>query len=101
MGLFRFTIASLLGLVCFVAVAFAALRRADGLWDSALFTLTLGILLASVLLAVHRTDRRRAYWLGFALFGWTYLGASLIPPVEARLLTSTGLEYLEARLPGR
>ena len=75
----RFTIASLLGVVLFVAVAFAALRAATDAWDSGVFGLTLGLLLTSVLLAVHRAGGRRAYWLGFALFGGTYLGASLIP----------------------
>ena len=97
----RFTIASLLGLVLFVAVAFAALRRADDLWDSTLFSLTLGLLLASVLLAIHRAESRRAFWLGFALFGGAYLGASLIPPVEARLLTTRALIYLDSKVPGR
>src|SRR4051794_40629852 len=65
MRLFRFTIANLLGLVLFVAVSFAALRQADNLWDSTAFSLTLGLLLASVLLAIHRTEGRRAFWLGF------------------------------------
>ena len=97
----RFTIASLLGLVFFVAVAFAALRRSDALWDSTLFSLTLGLLLTSVLLAIHRTEGRRAFWLGFALFGGAYLGASLIPPVEARLLTTRALAYLDSQVPGR
>jgi di/tricarboxylate transporter len=53
---FRFTIASLLVLVLFVAVGFAALREASDLWDSGLFTLTLGVLLISTLLATHRAD---------------------------------------------
>ena len=97
----RFTIASLLGLVLFVAVAVAALHRADDLWDSIVFSLTLGLLLASVLLAIHRAESRRAFWLGFALFGGAYLGASLIPPVEARLLTTRALAYLDSKVPGR
>jgi hypothetical protein len=91
MRLIRFTNASLPGLVLFVGIALAALRRADDLWDSALFTLPLGLLPASVLLAIHRAGDRRAFWLDFAVCGWTYIGASLIPPVEARLLTTRGL----------
>jgi hypothetical protein len=98
---FRYSIAGLLGLVLFVAVAFAALRQADALWDSALFSLTLGLLLASVLLTIHRTGRKRAFWLGFALLGWTYLIATLIPPVESRLLTTTGLAHLDSMIPRR
>jgi WD40 repeat protein len=100
MGRFRYSLAGLMGLVLFVAVAFAALRRADDLWDSTIFSLTLGLLVASVLLAIHRAEGRRAYWLGFALFGGAYLGASLIPPAEARLLTTRALVYLDSQLPG-
>jgi hypothetical protein len=98
---FRFSIASLLGLVLFVAVAFAALREANDLWDSGLFTLAVSLLLASVLLAVHRTDRKRAFWLGFALAGGSYLVASLIPPVESRLLTTKMLSYLDTKMADR
>jgi hypothetical protein len=98
---FRFTIASLLGAVLFVALAFAALREATEFWDSAVFSVTLVLLLSSVLLAVHRAARRRAFWLGFSLFGGAYLVASLIPAVESRLLTSSGLVYLDSIIPGR
>jgi hypothetical protein len=98
---FRFNISSLLAVVLFLAVAFAALREATDLWDSGVFTLAAGLLLASVLLAVHRTGRRRAIWSGFALFGGAYLAASLIPPVESRLLTTKALTYLDSKIPGR
>ena len=94
----RFSIASLLGLVLFVAVAVAALREADDLWDTGLFTLAVSLLLASVLLAVHRTDQERAFWLGFALVGWSYLIASLIPQVGSRLLTTKALLYLDSKV---
>jgi hypothetical protein len=97
----RFTIASLLGVVVFVAVAFAALREATDLWDSGVFNLTLLTLLSAVLLATHCTDRKRASWLGFALFGWAYLVASLVPPVESRLLTTKGLAYVDSKLSDR
>jgi hypothetical protein len=98
---FRFTIANLLGLVLLLGVGFAALREATELWDSAVFSTTLGMLSVSVLLATHHADRRRAFWLGFALFGWLYLGASLIPPIESRLLTTGALAQLDSKVPGR
>ena len=101
MRLPRFTIRSLLGVVLFVALAAASLRAADDAWDGCLFGLTSLWLLTAVLLAVHRADRRRAFWLGFALFGWTYLVATLIPPIGSRLLTTKGLVLIESKLPGR
>ncbi len=57
----RFNIANLLVVVLFVAVGFAALRESSDLWDSSIFSLTLGVLLISILLAVHRTETRRAF----------------------------------------
>src|SRR3954453_19092314 len=101
MGRFRFTIASLLALVLFLAVGFAALRGATDTWDCATFSTTLVMLSASILLAVHRADRGRAFWLGCALFGWIYLGASMVPAVVARLATTGVLAYLDSQVPGR
>jgi hypothetical protein len=97
----RFNIANLLVVVLFVAVGFAALRESSDLWDSGLFTLTLTVLLVSVLLAVHRSESRRAFWLGFALFGWGYLALSFVPSIESRLMTAKALAYLDSKIPGR
>jgi hypothetical protein len=97
----RFTIAGLLGVILCVAVAFAALREATDVWDSGLLTLTVGLLLTSILLATHRAGIRRAYWQGFALFGAVYLVASLVPAIEPRLLTTKGLAFVDAKIPGR
>ena len=98
---FRFSIASLLVVVLFVAVGFAALRESSDLWESGVFTLTLAALLISILLAVHRTESRRAFWLGFAVFGWIYLGLSVVPSIESRLMTTKALTYLDSKVPGR
>lgn len=95
----RFSIAGLLGVVLFISVALAALRDSTDAWDSGVLGLTLTILLTAILLAVHRRDRKRAYWLGFALFGWAYLVGSLVPAVESRLPTTRGLAYLHSKLP--
>jgi hypothetical protein len=97
----RITIAGLLGIVAFVAVAFAALREATNPWDSGVFGVILMTLLTSVLLAIHREADRRAYWIGFALFGWAYLSMSLIPSVEARLPTTRMLAIQWENLPRR
>ena len=98
---FRFNIASLLVVVLFVAVGFAALTEANDSWDSGVFTLTLTVLLVSVLLAVHRSEARRAFWIGFALMGSGYLALSLVPSIESRLMTTKGLAYLDSKVPGR
>jgi hypothetical protein len=94
----RFNIASLLLVVSVVAVGVAALRESSDFWDSVLFTLTLGVLLIAMHLAIHRTDKRRAFWLGFGLFGSAYLGLSLIPSIESRLITTKGLSLIDSKV---
>jgi hypothetical protein len=98
MRLPRFSIASILVLVLFVAIGFAALREATDAWDSGMLAATLLALLVAVLLAVHRRDERRAFWMGFALSGWLYLVVSLVPSIESRLPTTRGLVYLGSRV---
>jgi hypothetical protein len=98
MGRFRFSIAGLMGVVVFAGAGVAALREATSLWDSALFTAALATLLVAATLALYRDGRGRAFWLGFALFGSTYLILSLLPTVEPRLLTSRGLHALDAKV---
>ncbi len=98
---FRFNIASLLVVVLILGVAFAALRESSDHWDCGVFTLTLCVLLVSILLAVQRCEARRAFWLGFVLFGWIYLGLSLVPSIESRLITTKALAYLDTKVPGR
>jgi len=101
MSRIRFNIASLLVVVVVFAVGIAALREANEIWDSGLFTLTLGVLLISILIAIHRAESRRAFWIGFALFGTTYLALSLVPSIESRLATTKVLAYLDSKVPGR
>jgi hypothetical protein len=97
----RFNIASLLGVILVFGIGFAALRESSDLWESGVLTLMIGVLLISILLAVHRTESRRAFWLGFALFGWAYMGLTFMPSVESRLVTTRALHYLDSKLPGR
>jgi hypothetical protein len=95
----RFNIASLLLVVLMLSVGFAALRESSDLRDSALFTLTLGVLLVSILLAIHRSESRRAYWMGFSLCGSGYMALSLVTSIESRLMTTKALAYLDSNVP--
>jgi hypothetical protein len=95
---FRFHIASLLGMILFFGVGFAALREATDLWQVGIFTLVILGLLVATLLAIHSTERRRAFWLGFALFGWVSLAATLVPSIESRLITTKALAFLDSKV---
>ena len=98
---FRFHLGTLVIVVLVLALGFAALRESNEPWESGLFTITLAVLLTSILLAIHRTESRQAFWMGFALFGWTYLALSLVPSIESRLATTKALAYLDSKVPGR
>jgi hypothetical protein len=95
---FRFHIGTLLILIIVLSVSFAALRESNDTWDSGVFTLTIGVFLISTLLAIHRTEKRRAFWLGFTLFGAAYLTMSLVPPIESRLITTNLLAYIDSKV---
>jgi hypothetical protein len=97
----RFNIGSLAGFVLLCGVAFAALKESTDLWESGVFSITTLVLLTSVLLAIHRTGARRHFWVGFALFGGCYLALALIPPIEARLISTKALAFLHSKLPGQ
>jgi hypothetical protein len=95
----RFNIGNLLVIVLVLGVGFAALRESIDHWESGSFTLTIGLLLISIILAIHRTEKRRAFWIGFALFGSAYWGLSLVPLIESRLITTQALAYLDSKVP--
>ena len=66
---FRTSVTSLLGAILFLSLALAALLEADDRCAFGLFTLTTGLLLCSVLLAIHRgaagvLDRLRSVRMG-------------------------------------
>jgi hypothetical protein len=76
---FRFSIAHLMTGVLGLGLGFAALRNADRLWASATFTVSMLIISTALVGALVRRGRTRPAWLGFAVFGWTYLLIGILP----------------------
>lgn len=107
---FRFSIRQLLVWTAFVALACVALRNASPTWVAGLLGVTLVVLTAAVPLAIFRIEGNRAFWLGFAFFGWMYVlllayGWSLDPStaqnnplrptaIVTSRLTSSGFERI-------
>jgi hypothetical protein len=69
----RISMASLLGFIAVLALGLAGIKSASSLWTTAASTVTLAMLLGSILAAWQLAGVDRAFWAGFALFGWTYL----------------------------
>ena len=61
---FRFHLGTLVILVLVLGVGFAALRESNEIWDSSIFSITLGVLLISILLAIHRTENEAGILAG-------------------------------------
>ena len=72
---------SILGMMLFVggiSLAFVALRfSTPNVAGSVLLGTLFGLGLA-ILAAIYRRDDRRAFWVGFLVLGWGYLGAALV-----------------------
>lgn len=99
----RFSLATLLVLMLFVAIGCAALVNANDTWRQAIVTLTVITLTVSTLVAVVRRDKFGLTARGFAVAGWIYLILALVPAVGLRneLLTDKALVWLVGRIHGQ
>jgi hypothetical protein len=70
---FRFTLLGALGVVLFVALALAAVTSGTVAWVSAVSLVVLTWLCVAVTGALLRRGEARAFWIGFAVFGWVYM----------------------------
>ncbi len=73
------TLARLMSLIMFIAIGLVALSRPSAGWASAVFTMTLAVMLAALVGAFARRGRSRLMFIGFALFGWCHLAISFGP----------------------
>jgi MFS family permease len=64
------SIAAITLIVVACAMALTALRTASDFWLSALYTFTTVLLLVAVIAARFRRGNEKAFWFGFAVFGW-------------------------------
>ena len=95
----RFSIAGLMGVVLFAAIAFAALRSSSQTWAGLLLLATLGAFGIALVGAVCRSGSERGGWFGFAVFGWIYMNAAFWPSnLWPKLPTESLLEALGPRL---
>lgn len=66
----RISILGLIAAVVACGVVFAVLWGGSDYWLSAAYTMTVAMLLGAVVLARYRRGPSRAFWFGFAVFGW-------------------------------
>jgi hypothetical protein len=99
----QFSVASLLGVVTFAAVACAALVKPSEWWASFLVTTTVVAIVAAGLSAWFRLPRRM-FAAGFAIVGrlylWLLFGHGFSTTIGPRLLTTKALVYAETKWHG-
>ncbi|HWE36800.1 MAG TPA: hypothetical protein VG406_09560 [Isosphaeraceae bacterium] len=88
----RVSIAGLLTVVLVSAVGLAALNSASDLWTSLVTTGAFAVLGYALVGAAVGHGRSRAYWIGFAIFGFGYLALASGPESRRRLMTTRILD---------
>jgi hypothetical protein len=95
---FRFSLRALMVSIVLLGLAFAGLRSSTPLWANIWFSFSLAMLTLAVPVAVYRHGEQRAFWVGFATFGWVYFIVSLGPWFQTelgfQLATTTLLDLL-------
>src|SRR5262245_32269590 len=69
----QFRFRTLLVAVALVGLGITALLNASSTWAHDLLFATIVLLTLAIPLACYRPGEKRAFWAGFALFGWVYL----------------------------
>ncbi|HVX14951.1 MAG TPA: hypothetical protein VHC22_27420 [Pirellulales bacterium] len=69
----RFSLRGLFGVVSFLAVSCGLIIYATPLLAIATFSAMLVVMLTAILGAIYNRGDRRAFWTGFALFGFAYV----------------------------
>jgi hypothetical protein len=73
LGRWRFSISGLMAGVALAAVGLWAFRTGTEAAFRIFYTVMVGVLLVATLAAWLGPERRRGFWIGFALFGWASL----------------------------
>jgi hypothetical protein len=95
---FRFSIGSMMALIVVLGVAFAALHFPTPLWANIWFSSALAAVTFAIPAAVYNRGEQRAFWVGFATFGWVYFIAAMGPwfheQTGFQLVTTTILDLM-------
>ena len=96
----RISIAGMMILLVALALALSSMRFPSEGAAGAVLLVTQAVLAVAILAVVYRTQERRAFWLGFALFGWGYMALTWeswwgYGAGRPEMLTSMTLDQLE------
>ncbi len=75
----RFSVLGSLVFCFYATISIAALASPSPLTSGVLYAVQMCLLFASILGIILERAKRRAFWLGFALFGWGFFGLPYLP----------------------
>ena len=101
MSRFRFSIATFLIVVTLLALGLAAMGSQSHLATSAAYTAFLVLLGVATAGAILAAGPRRAFWLGFAIFGWSYWFVEFDASGQREPVVSQSMVVSLTRLTGR
>lgn len=96
----HYSISMLLLLMVVIGVGCTALMNPNHIWDQAMFTAVLLLILVCSIKAIVEVPPRRLFYIGFVLFAGVYLLATTagsywpVPP-RNRLLTHSAVRYMQ------
>ena len=97
----RFSIAGMMAVVLVAAIGFAGLRAGSEAWTGGFILATRAALGLAVVGVLCRRGEKRAWWLGFAMFGWIYMRcSSAIYDLWPKLPTQVLFDEIVARTLG-
>lgn len=96
MNWFRFSLKGLLSFIAVVSIACAALAKPSEFSASMTGVMLFACLFFALLAAIYGKPLHRAFWLGFAIIGWTWFGLELLSrPTRLTLPTAQLSSYVE------
>jgi hypothetical protein len=78
----RLSIGNILILIAIFGVGFAALKHPSSRWSGGLLLGDVCLFVFALMAIGYRRGAKRAFWVGFALFGWVYLVIAHAPVVR-------------------
>lgn len=91
----NFSLATLLMVTTCAAIGFLALIQAGWLWTRCVFFVALIILLSSLICVCFFRGSRRAFWIGFAIFGWAHFLIFNLPMLQVAEFNMLERELIE------
>lgn len=85
--------------LAYISLLFAACIRPTSIINTLWHLVTYGTLAFGVIAAIYSSRQRRAFWIGFAIFGWLFFSLEQIPAFNTRRHIASMIEDTLPEIP--